>query len=136
MGPMFVACSSVPCDPGFQLTMFGSTKRRRVVPLTICWLRSVEALRSPPNFRSWAAEPNTSAMDPLIKEPGQADIRKPVPASRVPFYLRDTRRWMLAPVPPGSVVMLAMDSPSGAMKRPKVGPPTTVRLPVQSALTE
>ena len=30
-----------------------STKRRRVVPLTICWLRSVEALRSPPNFRSW-----------------------------------------------------------------------------------
>lgn len=53
VGPMFVACSSVPCDPGFQLTMFGSTKRRRVVPLTICWLRSVEALRSPPNFRSW-----------------------------------------------------------------------------------
>lgn len=75
-------------------------------------------------------------MDPLIKEPGQADIRKPVPASRMPFYLRDTRRWTLAPVPPGSVVMLAMDSPSGAMKRPKVGPPTTVRLPVQSALTE
>ena len=83
-----------------------------------------------------AAEPNTSVMDPLINEPGQADIREPVPASRVPFYLRDTRRWTLAPAPPGSVVMLAMDSPSGAMKRPKVGPPTTVRLPVQSALTE
>ena len=26
VGPMFVACSSVPRDPGFQLTMFGSTK--------------------------------------------------------------------------------------------------------------
>ena len=75
-------------------------------------------------------------LDPLVKEPGQADIREPVPASRVPFYLRDTRGWTLAPVPPGSVVMLARDSPSGAMKRPKVGPPTTVRLPVQSALTE
>lgn len=136
MGPMFVACSSVTCHPGFQLTMFGSTKRRRVVPLTICWLRSVEAVRSPPNFRSWDCRTEHIAMDPLINEPGQADTRKPVPASRVPFYLRDTRRWMLAPAPPGSVVMLAMDSPSGAMKRPKVGPPITVRLPVQSALTE
>ena len=131
---MFVACSSVPCDPGFQLTMFGSTKRRRVVPLIGC--AASRRFEVPLISGPGAAEPNTSAMDPRIKEPGQADIRKPVPASRMPFYLRDTRRWTLAPVPPGSVVMLAMDSPSGAMKRPKVGPPTTVRLPVQSALTE
>ena len=52
------------------------------------------------------------------------------------FYLRADRREMFAPYDPGPVAMVAMDSPSVAMKRPKVGPPITVRLPVQSALTE
>jgi hypothetical protein len=73
---------------------------------------------------------------PVIAEPGQADISQPAPASRVPFYLRDARCEMFAPNDPGPVAMVAMDSPSIAMKRSKVGPPITVKLPVQSLLTE
>ena len=57
---------------------------------------------------------------------GSASLSRSPP---VPFYLRDVRREMFAPYDPGPVAMVAMDSPSVAMKRLKVGPPSTVRLP-------
>ena|SRR5436190_22151329 len=86
--------------------------------------------------RQLAACLHQEQIPPVIAEPRQGGISQPVPIPPVPFYLSDVRREMLAPYDPGPVAMVAMDSPSVAMKRLKVGPPSTVRLPVQSALTE
>ncbi len=96
----------------------------------------INAAASSANRARRAACLHQEQITPVIAEPRQAGISQPAPISRVPFYLRDDRCEMFAPYDPGPVAMVAMDSPSVAMKRPKVGPPTTVKLPVQSALTE
>ena len=96
----------------------------------------INAAASSANRARRAACLHQEQIPPVIAEPRQAGISQPAPISRVPFYLRDARCEMFAPNDPGPVAMVAMDSPSIAMKRSKVGPPITVKVPIQSLLTE